>query len=40
MKQGEKLPLFEKFTNYVMLDGKKSLAIRLMNETFEEIKTK
>jgi len=32
--------LLEKFTNYVMLDGKKSLAKRLMNETFEVIKSK
>lgn len=40
MKQGEKLPLFEKFINYVMLDWKKSLAIKLVNETFEEIKAK
>ena len=32
--------LLEKFTNYVMLHGKKSLAIRLMNETFEIIKSK
>jgi len=32
--------MFDKFTNYVMLDGKKSVAIRIMNETFEEIKAK
>jgi ribosomal protein S7 len=30
----------EKFTNYVMLHGKKSLAKDLMTETFEEIKAK
>lgn len=30
--------LLEKFTNYVMLDWKKSLAIELMDNTFEEIK--
>lgn len=36
----EKLNMFDKFTNYVMLDGKKSLAIKLMNDTFEEIKSK
>jgi len=29
-----------KFTNYVMLDGKKALAKRIMQDTFEEIKTK
>jgi len=32
--------LLEKFTNYVMLNGKKTLAQRLMKETFEIIKTK
>jgi len=32
--------MVEKFTNYVMLDGKKSLAIALMNDTFEQIKSK
>jgi len=32
--------LLEKFTNYVMLDGKKALAKQLMNETFEIIKSK
>jgi small subunit ribosomal protein S7 len=32
--------LLAKFINYVMLDGKKSLAQRLMNETFEVIKSK
>jgi len=29
--------LIEKFTNYIMLDGKKSLAKDLMSETFKEI---
>ncbi len=29
-----------KFINYIMLDWKKSLAIKLMDETFEEIKKK
>lgn len=29
--------LIEKFTNYIMLDGKKSLAKNLMSETFNEI---
>ncbi len=32
--------MIDKFTNYVMLNGKKSLAISLMNQTFEEIKAK
>ena len=32
--------LMAKFVNYIMQDGKKSLAIQLMNETFEEIKSK
>ena len=40
MKQNEKLSMFDKFTNYVMLDGKKSVAIKIMDETFEEIKAK
>lgn len=30
----------KKFTNYVMLDGKRSVAIKIMNDTFEEIKRK
>lgn len=33
-------PLLDKFINYVMKDGKKSIAITLMNDTFEEIKAK
>ncbi len=32
--------LLAKFTNYVMLNGKKSLANNLMQETFEVIKSK
>jgi small subunit ribosomal protein S7 len=40
MKQGEKLTMLEKFTNYVMLNWKKSLAIEIINNTFEEIKSK
>ena len=40
MKKDEKLTMLEKFTNYVMLDWKKSLAIKLMDDTFEEIKAK
>lgn len=33
-------PKIDKFINRIMLDGKKSLAIRLLDETFEEIKNK
>jgi small subunit ribosomal protein S7 len=33
-------PLVDKFVNYVMKEGKKSLAIKLLNDTFEEIKAK
>jgi small subunit ribosomal protein S7 len=40
MKQGEKLTMLEKFTNYVMLRWKKSLALKLMDDTFEDIKSK
>ena len=36
----KELSMQEKFTNYVMLDGKKSLAIKIMNDTFEYIKAK
>lgn len=36
----KELSMQEKFTNYVMLDGKKSLAIKIMNDTFEYIKSK
>ena len=32
--------ILKKFTNYVMLNWKKSLAIKLMDETFKEIKSK
>ena len=32
--------MIKKFTNYIMQDGKKSLAISLMDKTFEEIKSK
>nr|MDD3720634.1 30S ribosomal protein S7 [Candidatus Gracilibacteria bacterium] len=32
--------LLEKFTNYVMLEGKKSLALELMDKTFEDIKSR
>lgn len=36
----KQLGLFEKFTNYVMLQWKKSLAKELMEETFEQIKSR
>lgn len=36
----EVLSLQEKFTNYIMKQGKKSLALDLMEETFNEIKSK
>lgn len=32
--------MIDKFTNYVMMDGKKSIAIKIMADTFEEIKAK
>jgi small subunit ribosomal protein S7 len=40
MKQNEQISMFDKFTNYVMLDGKKSIAMKIMDDTFEEIKAK
>jgi len=40
MENAKTETLLAKFINYVMLDGKKSLAQRLMNETFEVIKSK
>ncbi|MFK7780187.1 MAG: 30S ribosomal protein S7 [Candidatus Gracilibacteria bacterium] len=36
----EELSMFDKFVNYVMLDGKKSLAKKIMADTFAEIKAK
>jgi len=36
----KKNPTIDKFVNYIMLDWKKSLAIKLLEETFEEIKAK
>ncbi|MDD2870539.1 MAG: 30S ribosomal protein S7 [Candidatus Gracilibacteria bacterium] len=36
----EKMSMMDKFVNYVMLDGKKSLAKKIMADTFEEIKAK
>ncbi len=32
--------ILEKFTNYVMLDGKKSLAKKIMDDTFQDIRDK
>ena len=32
--------MLNKFVNYIMLDGKKSIAIKLLDATFEEIKAK
>jgi len=42
MSKEEKNPevMIAKFTNYVMLDGKKSLARKLMEETFAQIEAK
>jgi len=34
------MSMMDKFTNYVMLDGKKSLAKKIMTDTFDEIKAK
>lgn len=36
----QEMSMMDKFINYVMLDGKKSLAIRIMNDTFKEIQAK
>jgi small subunit ribosomal protein S7 len=36
----EESAMLDKFVNYIMLDGKKSLAKRLLDDTFEEIKSK
>ena len=32
--------IYKKFINFVMLDGKKTVAIKIMNDTFEIIKSK
>lgn len=40
MKEVSTEAMFEKFINYIMLDGKKSVAIKIMNEAFEVIKSK
>jgi len=40
MKMNQEMSMMDKFTNYVMLDGKKSLAKKIMADTFEEIKAK
>jgi small subunit ribosomal protein S7 len=36
----EESAMLDKFVNYIMLDGKKSLAKKLLDDTFEEIKSK
>ena len=36
----EKTEMLDKFTNYIMLDGKKSLAQKLLSDAFEVIKSK
>jgi small subunit ribosomal protein S7 len=40
MENAKTEALLEKFINYVMLNGKKTLARKLMDETFEIIKSK
>jgi small subunit ribosomal protein S7 len=40
MRMNEKMSMMDKFVNYVMYDGKKSLAKKIMDDTFEEIKAK
>jgi small subunit ribosomal protein S7 len=40
MKMNQEMSMMDKFVNYIMLDGKKSLAKKIMNDTFEEIKAK
>jgi len=40
MKNVESNEMVDKFINYVMLDGKKSVARKIMADTFEEIKAK
>lgn len=40
MKMNQDMSMMDKFVNYVMLDGKKSLAKKIMADTFEEIKAK
>jgi len=32
--------IYDKFINFIMLDGKKTIAIKIMNDTFEIIKSK
>jgi small subunit ribosomal protein S7 len=40
MKMNQDMSMTDKFINYVMLDGKKSVAKKIMADTFEEIKAK
>jgi glycerophosphoryl diester phosphodiesterase len=39
MKLQENSEMLDKFVNYIMFDGKKPLAKKILNDTFEEIKT-
>jgi len=32
--------IYDKFVNFIMLDGKKTVAIKIMNDSFEIIKSK
>lgn len=40
MKTVENSAMLDKFVNYIMLQGKKSLAKRILEDTFEEIRSK
>ena len=40
MKMNQEMSMMDKFINYVMLDWKKSIAKKIMDDTFEEIKAK
>jgi ribosomal protein S7 len=40
MEKIENSTMIEKFVKYIMLDGKKSIAKKILNNTFEEIMSK
>ena len=40
MKKHVELPLIDKFVNYIMVDWKKSIAKKILKDTFDEIKAK
>jgi len=40
MSNFNKKAIYDKFINYVMLDGKKTVALKIMKDTFEVIKSK